>query len=251
MLGFNPGVVPWWWWVWQLGGEVVDPSGERVVLDRGDAAVRALEFEMQLYNAQGGRDAISRFHAASGATEATAGNPTAGDYNQIFQLGKLAIYLNTYSHRSEQFRRQGFLDEQWDYAAVPLPPGERVVNWGGSHAFAIPRLAKNPDAGWAWLEHFSRPENDLRFSVHYDRVPIHRETAASEAYLKGDAFLAHQSEQAWYRRFLPAVPGLTDILPIWNRPLLEVYTGQKSARTAVEQVAREMQVALDRANGKL
>jgi hypothetical protein len=37
VLGFNPAVVPWWWWVWQLGGEVVDPSGERVVLDRGDA----------------------------------------------------------------------------------------------------------------------------------------------------------------------------------------------------------------------
>ena len=147
---------------------------------------------------------------------ADAGNPSV-NYNQMFQLGRVATWLNTYSHRSEQFRPQGFRDEQWAYAALPLPPGGRQANWGGSHAFGIPVLARNPEAGWAWLEHFSLRENDLRFAVHYDRVPIRRETATSDEFIRGDEFLAHQSEQAWYRRFLPAVPGLSDILPIWNR----------------------------------
>lgn len=251
IVGFNPSSVPWWWWVWQLGGEVVDPSGERVLLDRGDAAVRALEFIMRLYNAQGGRDAFTKFHVANGAAEAVAGNPSAGDYNAMFQRGAVATYLNTYSHRSEQFRRQGFQDDNWDFTAVPVPPAGRSVNWGGSHAFGIPSLAKNPEAGWAWLEHFSLLENDLKFATRYDRVPLRRETAISDAYLRGDPFLAHQSEQAWGRRFLPAVPGLSDILPIWNRPVAEVYTGQKNPRDAVGQVAQEMQVALDRATGKI
>jgi ABC-type glycerol-3-phosphate transport system substrate-binding protein len=206
---------------------------------------------MRLYNSQGGRDAITKFHLANGAPEASAGNPVAGDYNRMFQLGKVATWVNTYAHRTEQFRPQGFSDENWDYTTLPLPPGGRVVNWGGSHAFSIPLLAKNPDAGWAWLEHFSLFENDLRFALRYDRVPIRRSTASSDEYLRGDPFLAHQIEQIWYRVFLPAVPGMAEILPIWNRPLGEVYTGQKSARTAVDQLSQEMQVALDRAHGKI
>lgn len=206
---------------------------------------------MRIFNAQGGREAFTRFHLSIGAPEASAGNPVAGDYNANFQQGRVGMFLNTYSHRSEQFRRQGFRDDQWDYTAVPLPPAGRQANWGGSHAMAIPTLAKNPEAGWAWLEHFSLFENDLRFAIHYDRVPLRRETATAEAYLRGDAFLMHQSEAAWNRRFLPAVPGLSDILPIWNRPVAEVYTGQKSPRDAVGQVAQEMQLALDRAQGRL
>ena len=251
VVGFNPSSVPWWWWVWQLGGEVLDPTGEKVVLDRGDQAVRALEHVMRVYNAQGGRQAFIAFQASIGATEATAGNPSAGDYLAAFERGAVATYLNTYSTRSEQLRQHGVRDDQWDFAPIPLPPVGRNVNWGGSHAFGITTLAKNPEAGWAWLEHFSQPENDLKFAIRYDRIPMRPSTATSDAYLRGDPFLAHQSEQAWYRRFLPAVPGLSDILPIWNRPVTEVYTGQKSARDAVIQVARDMQVALDRANGKL
>ena len=250
-LGFNPSSVAWWWWIWQLGGEVLDATGEKVVLDRGDAAVKALELIMRLYNAQGGRQAFTAFQLSLGATEAASGNPSAGDYLSGFERGLVSTFLNTYSTRSEQMRPQGFMDDQWDFAGIPLPPLGRQVNWGGSHAFAITALAKNPDAGWAWLEHFSLPENDLAFAVHYDRIPMRPATAASDDYLRGDPFLAHQVEQAWYRRFLPAVPGLSEILPIWNRPVAEVYTGQKGPRDAVAQVARDMQVALDRALGKL
>jgi ABC-type glycerol-3-phosphate transport system substrate-binding protein len=250
VVGYNPNTANWLWYFYQLGGEVADPSGERIVLDRGDAAVRALEFEMRLYNGQGGRDAFTKYHLANGATEQTAGQPSGANYNTMFQQGKVGIYVNTYSHRSEQFRPQGFADESWDYAALPLPPGGRLVNWGGSHAFGIPALAKHPEAAWAWLEHFSLPQNDIEFATRFDRVPVRRESSTAAEYLKGDPFLEHQIEQAWGRRFFPALPGILDLLGPLGRPLTEVYTGQKSPRDAVGQVARDMQVALDRALGK-
>lgn len=253
-VGYNPAIMQWLWPFFQLGGEMVDPSGERIVIDRGDAGIKTLEFYQRLFDVQGGQEAFTKFHLANGATEQQASAPTGAGYNAynaLFQQGKVAIFVGTYSHRSEQFRPQGFSDDNWDFMTFPLPPIGRQANWGGSHALGIPALAKNPEAGWAFIEHFSLEENDLRFCVAFDRVPIRPATAASDEYIRGDPFLAHQSEQAWYRRFFPGIPGVLNILPFWNRPMIEVLTGQRGPRDAILQVARDMQAALDRAQGRI
>lgn len=249
-MGFNPGTAPWLWPFWQLGGEQLDASGEKVLLDQGDAGIKAIEFKLKLYDMQGGKDAFSKFHLANGGTEQNSGNPTAGNYVQLFEQGRMGIYVNTFSTRSEQFRQHGFQDTQWDFAPYPLPPNGRPVNYGGSHALAIPAVAKNKDAGWAFLEHFALQENDLEFATRYDRVPVRRATSGSEAFHRNDPFLKLQHEVAAGRKFLTAVPGALELAAFWNTPFVDAYTGKRSPSDAIKQTARDMQQTLDKFLGK-
>ena len=215
VLGFNPAVVPWWWWVWQLGGEVIDATGERVLLDRGDAAVRALEFEMGLVNAQGGRDALTRLHLANGVAPADAGNPSV-NYNQMFQLGRVATWLKTLAPQRESARRASGTSSG-HFTGAPPAAGGAPADWAGAH-LRHPYASQEPRGGLGVagallaagerspVRHPLRPRADPARDGDLGRVHPRRRVPGAPV------------EQAWYPRFLPAVPGLSDILPLGTAP---------------------------------
>jgi hypothetical protein len=145
---------------------------------------------------QGGWQAIRRFLIGNDTFAANNPNiPWFGNHITLSANNKVGIFLATFSDRNEVLLKN-WPQFEWTYGSFPIPDGgSRDANYGGSHGLVIPTIAKNRDAAWAWIEFVTSPENNLRFAQRYDRVPVRKSTANSEAFLKGDPFLRLMIDQ--------------------------------------------------------
>jgi multiple sugar transport system substrate-binding protein len=235
-LGFPPfwgsgGNYLWLVPFWQLGGETLSTDGTRVAFNE-ERGIQALQWLYGLHQLQGGYDVMQQLRAAS--------TP-----NAHFVQGRLACYFATFSERKNQeFREAPGL--QFNFTAWPLPPSGRRVNYGGCHSFYIAALSKVPDAAWRFLEFFANEDVNIRYSVRYDRIPIRIKTGDNPAYHQNDPFLKLALEEMAVRRFVPAAPGGTEALTVWNVMVNDVMAGKTSPRDALAETAQKVQLILDK-----
>jgi multiple sugar transport system substrate-binding protein len=139
---FGVNLVRWWvfWlpWVWGAGGDLLDPTYTRCVLDTPEA-IRGLEFYMDLR---------WRHHVA----------PQPNEFGQMgqdmmFLTGRVAMLLT--GPYKMPFVRQTSLD--WDVAPMPTGPAGQAtrVTWD---CLAIPSEARHPDAAWTFVAYVTGPE---------------------------------------------------------------------------------------------
>jgi ABC-type glycerol-3-phosphate transport system substrate-binding protein len=129
---------------------------------------------------------------------------------------------------------------------VPIPAGGKHANYGGGHAFGIPTLSKNKDAGWAFLEHFSSPEQNTRFASRFDRVPMRKSVANSPAFLQNDPFLKEMVSLIPYRKFVLVAPYTSAISGWYAQYVNAVLDGKLSPKDAVSEWSRLLQVEADK-----
>jgi multiple sugar transport system substrate-binding protein len=244
-LGYNPAgqtVQGFMWSFWQLGGEVANEDTTRITLANGDAAVKALEWMLRVNNLQGGRDAIGKFHVANGSNPQT---PQTADYNVLFINGNVGTMMQTFSNRNEVLKKSA-PDLDFGWMDVPIPTGGKHANYGGGHSFVIPALGKNKEAGWAFLEHFSSPEQNTRFATRFDRVPIRKSVASSPAFLKNDPFLKDMVAFIPSRKFVLVAPYTSAISSWYGMYVNAVLDGKLSPKDAVTDWARLLQAEADK-----
>lgn len=244
-LGYNPAgqtVQGFMWAFWQGGGEFASEDTTKITLGTGDAALKAFEWMLRVVNAQGGRDAIGKFHLANGSNPAT---PQSADYNNLFINGHVGTMMQTFSNRSEVLRKNA-PNLEFGWMDVPVPTGGRRANYGGGHAFGIPTLGKNKDAGWAFLEHFSSLEQNTRFATRFDRVPMRKSVANSPAFLKDDPFLKEMVALIPNRKFVLVAPYTSAIGSFYGQYVNSVLDGKLSPKDAVSEWARLLQVEADK-----
>lgn len=244
-LAYNPAgqsVQGFMWAFWQLGGEFGSEDGTKITLGNGDAAVKAFEWMVQMTNAQGGRDAIGKFHVANGSAPET---PHTANYNTLFVNGHVGTMMQTFSHRNEVFKKDA-PNLEFGWMDVPIPRGGKHANYGGGHPFGIPTLAKNKDAAWAFLEHFSSVEMNNLFATRFDRVPMRKSLGGSAAFHKEDPFLKEMISRIPSRKFVYTSPYSSTTIGFYGTHINAVLNNQMSPRTAVTEWARLAQAEADK-----
>ena len=238
-LGYFPfigsgGNVLWLVPYWQLGGELLSADGTKVTLFN-DRAIQALTFLKRTVDNQGGWEAVDAFRN------------TFADRNgyTLFMGGGATYYYATLSERNEQFGVKA-PTMRYAIASHPLPArGGTAATIGGNHTLPIARGSKNPEACWLFLEHVTSNENNIKFALRFDRVPIRESSTASSAYIQGDRGRALQAGEMKVRRFIPEVPGGGEMRASWD-VVAPYMSGQQSLQDVLKERERQAQEILDK-----
>jgi multiple sugar transport system substrate-binding protein len=228
------GVYLWMVPYWQLGGETITADETRITFFN-DQAVEALTWLKQLVDLQGGW----------AAAEAYRKNYSAPNGEQIFMEGGFTFLHATLSERSEQFKIKT-PNLSFNISSYPLPDkGGAVANYGGCHTLCIAKGGKNPDVTWQFIEYVTNNENNIKFALRFDRVPIRESSTASPAYIQGDKGRGLQAQEMKKRRFVIAAPGGNDMLPLQD-VVTPFMSGQSSLQDALKEKERLCQEVLDK-----
>jgi len=155
-VGFLPhfrGMDPLAYYIRQLGGSVLDSTGTRCLLDSPEAT-RALTFQKELFDLQGGRQAVQAFAMAT----SQASNVDA------YQLGKIAMVIDDdfILYRTARYGDKALLD--LGIAPVPMPTDTTpLVLYQRGVVWAIPSNSKHAEEAWAFIKFIASREGYFTF----------------------------------------------------------------------------------------
>jgi ABC-type glycerol-3-phosphate transport system substrate-binding protein len=215
----------------QLGGQLLSADGTKATFNN-ELGLRALDWMTKVCNAQGGyaalQSATSNGNIAAGFANGTVGYMFESSDQQVRDVFKNASGL------------------QYTVAAAPIPPGGRRASLGGCHSFCITKQSKAPEGAWKFLETLSSEQNNLRFALEFNRIPIRVATSRSAAFHQNDPIKKLAGEQMEFRRWLIPAPGGTEAAALYNTLGPDVVTGKVAARDALAETERLVQQALDK-----
>jgi multiple sugar transport system substrate-binding protein len=228
--GVNTWMVPYW----QLGGELLSADQTKVTIFN-EKSIRVLTWLKKVVDDQGGWERMMAFRDSFPSTGGAA----------LFMAGATTYYYATLSERSQNFKVT-MPDLRFNVAIHPLPDeGGTPSTYGGCHSLPVSGGSKNPDVTWMVLEHVTNPENNIKFAVRFDRVPIRESSGSSPAYLQDDRGRKVQIDSMKRRRFVITAPGGNDI-----NTILDVVTpymsGQAALQDTLKETERKAQEILDR-----
>ena len=219
---------------WQLGGELFNADQTKMTLVN-DKAIEALTFLKQVVDENGGWAAIDAFRKSFGDTNGYT----------LFMANGATYYHATLSERGEQFAIKA-PTMKFTLSSYPLPDkGGTVANYGGIHVFPIAKGSKNPDVMWQFLEHITNNENNIKFAVRFDRVPIRESSTTAQAYLQGDAGRALQAQEMKKRRFQFSAPGRPERTQ-YEDVVSPFMSGKKSLQDSLKDSETMQQQVLDK-----
>lgn len=218
---------------WQQGGELLSPDGTKVTLNN-ELGIAALQWVDQVVKAQGGYTALESVGANRG---------------DLWIAGTEGYWFANVAAPSQSQALVDAIKSGLRYVTSywPIPKGGKRANFGGAHSFVISAQSKVPFAAWTVLENLSSEENNLKFAVFYNRIPIRVKTAQGMAFHKNDPRLKLAVEEMQNRRGPIAAPGGSDTTALLNQIAVDVVASKKSIRAALEEGQRDIQTALDNA----
>jgi multiple sugar transport system substrate-binding protein len=217
---------------WQLGGQFHTPDGSKITINN-DIGVRALEWTQRVHRLQGGWPLIEK--AQTGITPQW----------RAFLQNKVSYYYDTFSNKAQNFNKEA-PDFKFGFMDYPKPPNGKTANYAGGWAISIPKGAKNPEAAFRFIEHLYAPENDLKWHIAHLRVPVHMSVAKSVDYTRNDPFLKLTVDGLAGGAFVASIPGGEGILPIVDRMVKKVRTGEASVRDALKEAEELSQQEVDK-----
>jgi multiple sugar transport system substrate-binding protein len=219
---------------WQLGGELLSADQTKVTLFN-ERAVKALTWLKKIVDGQGGWAAVDAFRKTFSAP--------AGEV--VLMEGGTTFLYATLSERGERFSLKA-PTMRYNVSTYPLPDeGGTVANYSGFFALPIARGSRHPDVAWLFIEHVTSAENNLKFALRWDRVPVRESSTGSQAYIGGDKGRALQAQEMKKRRFVISAPGGLEMLPHQD-VVAPFMSGQLSLQDALREKERLLQEILDR-----
>jgi ABC-type glycerol-3-phosphate transport system substrate-binding protein len=219
---------------WQLGGELLSADQTKVTLFN-ERAVKALTWLKKIIDMQGGWQAVEAFRDTFSSR--------AGEV--ILMNGGHTFLYATLSERGERFNIQA-PSMRYTISTYPVPDdGGVVANYAGSPTLSIAKSSKSPDVAWLFLENLTSEENNLKFALRFDRVPIRESTTNSSAYIGDDKAKALQAQEMKKRRFVISAPGGLEMLPHQD-VVMPYMSGQLSVQDVLREKERILQEIMDR-----
>lgn len=236
--GNPPGFLQWMICLWQLGGDFANADVTKVAFNN-DAGVDAMQHLLDLFDAQGGYDAVIN------QTSALSSGPTGVD---VFTLGNAGMQVANVGYPVALNQFGGDVD--WSIAPLPIPEGGQKANYNGGFALVIPKGAKNPDGAWKVIEWMMDKQNQATVSVKENLIPGRQDVAESDLYLVDGAGVTAETRQLFvdelpYSKWVPVVPGATKILDATSRSFEEIMRKTVTPQAGIEQLAVQCQVILD------
>ena len=246
-LGLHPtydsvGAHYWEAWYWALGGQYINPASLQVTIVN-EQAVQALEWMKRQADLQGGWSAIDAFWSA-----ASAATPTK-QVGWGFGSERVSLFIEVGDVVTNM--AQYWSSVKYGMGEVPAAPTGKRASVRGGFFWVLPKAAKQPDASWDYLEWAFGKDAILEYNDHFNRIPTTLDALNSPDYQRGGEVRKVLQKVVAYSQRIPAiVPGYADILTINGKFPVEVLSGQKAPREALEGAARDIQAVLDKWKGR-
>jgi multiple sugar transport system substrate-binding protein len=219
---------PWYMFVWQNGGRILDESGRHCAL-REPKALEALQFWADL-------------RVRHSVTPTPEADSDMGDC-RMFALRKVAMIFEMYPAVSI-LRKQ--CDFKWDIAPMPGGPAGRAVEVQAS-AMAVTSDSLNKEAAFEFVRWITSPAG-MRFLVSVES-PSCVELARSDAFLLSPGLPESKKtaiEAMDYARPPLQHPRYFEIMDALGAELGKVWLGMSPLPDAVERAAAKADEVLQR-----
>jgi ABC-type glycerol-3-phosphate transport system substrate-binding protein len=111
----------------------------------------------------------------------------------------------------------------------------------------MPKSAKQADGAWLFLEALLSKQNNLKFALRYDRVPVRQSVAYSDQYIQGDPFRKLVGDEMPGRHWLIAAPGAGDMRNDVIGVVADILQNNLGVQAALQKAQAAMQLKLDKA----
>ncbi len=218
------GCVPDMWWqdyIWQNGGDILNKSGTKCVLDRPEA-YEALQWMSDLR---------SKYKVA----------PTPGDMadigpQKLFTNGQVGMLVSGSWAAALIFHKE---IKTFDYDVAPIPKGKRRAAFMGGAAFSVLKGSKHKREAWELVKFMTSPVFQGFYAKTQHIIPSRRSVAESGAYL----YLKDKprNKQVFidaikYGFVVPNVPCSREMNDIISNEITLAILGKESAQTACRKV---------------
>jgi len=224
---------------WQQGGELLSADETKSTINN-EKAVRAFEYTLRLYEAQGGYDAIGAWVKAGQA------NP-----RDLLPLGKLAMLMEKYYTPIQKEHKEKWDKIKFTLSTMPIPPGGQNATSGAGWAHIIPTGAKNGEAAFAFLEFLFDKPQDLRYADVAEHMAVRKSVANSNDFIKNNPIRQHAVKEMAGARWVVTAPGGLQILGVHDGELpLNIWQKKKTIPEALAEAEAKCQKFLDEAEAK-
>lgn len=193
-LAIEPAGAFWMWaWMWQNGGDVLDPDCRKVTIDTPEV-IGAVQFVHDLVHV----------HKVVNPS-LTAGTPVA----DLWSTGQAAMMIDG----SWVF---GLLDENYPalkgkWEVLPLPAGKRRFSFYGGQHMAIPKASRHADIAWRFMAYATRPDVQQHWSDITGSPPSNLRTFDLPDFKQQHPHLVRMKEAMLSGRNNPLVPFMGEL----------------------------------------
>ena len=215
-------------WIWQNGGQVLDESRRRCLLDQPPAE-GALQFLVDLARKHKVAPVISQEEAR--------------ETREWFKAGRVAMFMSG-AWDVQVLRRSPSL--RWEVA--PLPKQKERATLAGTENYAISSKTAHPKEAWQLFTFLLSPKSQEKMAAAVEKQPSRKSVAegpylaAKVGYNRG-VFV----DALGYGKLAPNVPEWDRISHLIQDRLDEIWIGQKTVargmRQAAADVTRELEAA--------
>lgn len=213
----------YWNWVYSAGGEIVNRTLDKCMLDRPEA-IEGIQLWADLANV----------HQVAPTPQALQGQNTA----DWFRSGRLASLPSGRFFAFQQLANAPGL--RWH--VTPLPKKRTAIVHFNANMTGILQATKEPDAAWAFVSYIEGKEKKLKTVRTGSSVPGRRSVAESTEYLDSPA-LPREANKLFtdlmgrgLGRTLPGTPAWPDINTLINEHIGTVRRGERAAADFAREI---------------
>lgn len=214
-------------WIWQNGGQVLDASHRRCLLDQPPAE-QALQFLVDLQ---------MKYKVAPRISQ-----EDARETREWFKAGRVAMFMSG-AWDVQVLRRSPTL--RWDIA--PLPKQKERATLAGTENYAISCATKHPQQAWELFKFLLSPRCQEKMAATVEKQPS-RKSVATGPYLAARVNYNRRIlvDALGYGRLAPNVPEWDRIAHLIQDRLDEIWIGEKTVAAGMKQAAHDVTAALER-----
>ncbi len=214
--------------LWSYGGKLSDGKKAEGVINSPEA-VKALEFYAGL-----------KKFCPPGAENFYFSQSLAA-----FQEGKVAMAMNWAAFFPDLVdpAKNKYADNT-GYFVMPTGPAGRFVSLGGQ-GISISAYSKNQDAAKKFIEWFSKTDTQKKWAA-LGGLTANTKVAATDEFKKARPYNAVFAETVPHLQDFYNTPEYSELLTPMQRELNAAFAGTKSAKEALDAIAKEQQAILDK-----
>lgn len=220
-------------WLWQAGGEQLDPANPDDVIWDSPEGQRAAEFYVNLVN-YSPQDLL---------------NATSWDGRVPFANGDVAMYMAGTWFAGTLLTE--FPDATGLWAAAPLPQDQRCATTIAGDHLVIFKATDHPEAAFKWIEWLSAPDNMIGYNLGNPDEPgtllPPRTSLVEDPSLYENRPYLEGFKENMECAFVPEAdqPDYFEAEEILTEYLGRAFYGEIDAKTAVIEAAEEAEAALE------
>jgi arabinogalactan oligomer/maltooligosaccharide transport system substrate-binding protein len=214
--------------IWAFGGNLI--SNDKKIQIAEEGAVKGLEFFLQIRNAAMPKE----------VNFATMNK----ERDEGFKSGRYAMLFQGPWASSDLLSGPEFKDNPDNFGVAVIPKGP--AGYGspvGGHNYIVSKKARDIAKAVTFIQFANRTESQILFAVKNNLLPTRR-SAYADPKIMASPVLQGFKAQLEVARNRPVIPEGGGIYPSFTRNVQEVFSGNMSARRALEQTAADWQKEL-------